>query len=368
MREGFSLEPGRVALNHGSFGAVPRVVQERQAAIRARCEANPMRFFRVELQGLVEAARGAAAEFLGADEVALVRNPTEAVATVLSALAWQGRLGPGDAVVVSEQGYGAMTLAVQQWCTRTGASYAVARLPLEADAVEAYREAFHEVEDRGDVVRLVIVDHITSPTGTVLPYAEVAALAHAHGAVVLVDGAHVPGHVPADVGAGDFWTGTFHKWAFAPRGTSVLWVAEAERDAVAPLSTSWRDGRPFPQPFDLRGTDDYSGWAALPAALEFWSDAGGWDIATEARLLLDDAAPLFGRSARCTAPCLRLVPLPEGVAETAEAADGLYESLGRRGLEAQVTAFGGRGHVRLSATVYNELSDYERLAEALKES
>lgn len=66
-------------------------------------------------------AREAAGKFLGvsADELALVRNPTESVATVLSSLAWQRRLGPGDVVFTTEQGYGAVALAVEQWCSRS---------------------------------------------------------------------------------------------------------------------------------------------------------------------------------------------------------------------------------------------------------
>ncbi|MGZ4485125.1 MAG: hypothetical protein ACXVW8_12425, partial [Nocardioidaceae bacterium] len=118
MRDAFSLDPTITHLNHGSFGTVPRIVQERQSTIRGRAEANPMRFFRVESPGLKAAARETAAKFLGvgADEVALVRNVTEAAATVLSALAWQGRLGAGDVVLVNQQGYESVRRTVDLWC------------------------------------------------------------------------------------------------------------------------------------------------------------------------------------------------------------------------------------------------------------
>jgi isopenicillin-N epimerase len=59
------------------------------------------------------------------------------------------------------------------------------------------------------------------------------------------------------------------------------------------------------------------------------------------------------------------VPLPDGAATTTEAAAGLYERLSAVGVEAQVTAYDGQGYLRLSAAVYNELADYERLAEVL---
>jgi isopenicillin-N epimerase len=209
----------------------------------------------------------------------------------------------------------------------------------------------------------------------VLPVAEVAAAARAVGALTFVDAAHVPGHVAADPAAtgADFWSGTWHKWGFAPRGTTALWVAEPEREGIAPLTTSWNSELAFPAPFDMHGTDDYSGRMVLDAAVAFWESAGGLGIGDRAVDLLDKAVPLVAGALppvdaplpAVPAPCLRLVPLPEGVATTPEDADGLYQRLSALGVEAQVVAFDGRGYVRLSAAVYNELEDYERLAELL---
>jgi isopenicillin-N epimerase len=387
VRDAFDLDPTITHLNHGSFGAVPRVVSEAQQGLRARAEANPMRFFRVESPGLKADARATAAEFLGVgdDEVALVRNVTQAVATVLASLHAQGRLGPGDVVVLNEQGYESVKRSVAHWCGRTGASYHVVSFPVGADAarvVQAYRHAFEVVAARGGTVRLVAVDHITSPTGTVLPVAEVCAAAREAGALSLVDAAHVPGHVdasPLATGA-DFWTGTWHKWGFAPRGTSALWVAETEREGMLPLTTSWNHGQAFPLPFDTHGTDDYSGWYSLGAAVAFWHEAGGLDLGAKARALLDAGAAVVDESVRRTgrprgevalpaepSPCLRLVALPDGVADTEAKANAVYEALSARAVEAQVVAFGGRGWIRLSGAPYNEAADYERLADLLPE-
>lgn len=375
----FGLEPGRVHLNHGSFGAVPRVVQTEQQRLRVRAEANPMRFHRVELPALVEQARAAGAEFLSvaADEIALVRNPTEAVATVLSALAGRRLLGPGATVLTSQQGYGAVAMAVQHWCQRTGASHGIIRLPAGAgddDVVEAYRTTIRDTQHQGQVPRLVVVDQITSPTGALLPAAAVAEVAGEFGALTLVDAAHGPGQVPVEPGIADFWTGTFHKWAYAPRGSAALWVAEQHRDWVAPLTTSWNHGQPFPRPFDLHGTDDYSAWASLPVALGFWAEVGGPQLGPRATGLLDEALPIVSAVSGGTdapvpghpAPCLRLVPLPAGLADAPERADALYETLSERGAEVQPVAFDGRGYLRLSANVYNDLDDYRRLAAVLE--
>ncbi len=137
--------------------------------------------------------------------------------------------------------------------------------------------------------------------------------------------------------------------------------------------TSWNHGQPFPWPFDTHGTDDYSGWFALGAAVEFWREAGGPAIAERAVELLDKGAAVVASALpeveagvpRTRAPCLRLVGLPDGVASTLEDADVLYERLSALGVEAQVTPYGGRGWIRLSGAVYNVPSDYERLADVL---
>ena len=378
MRDAFDLDPAVVHLNHGSFGAVPRPVAEAQQRVRARAEANPMRFFRVEAPALRVRAREAGAAFLGVapDEVAMVRNVTEAIATVLSSLDEQGRLGPGDVVVLSGQGYESVRRTVARWCARTGASYdVVAHDVTGADVLAGYRAAVDAAAGRGERVRLVVVDQISSPTGAVLPVGEVAAAARAVGALTFVDAAHVPGHVAADPAAtgADFWSGTWHKWGFAPRGTTALWVTDSERHGIAPLTTSWNSGLAFPQPFDMHGTDDYSGRMVLGEAVAFWESAGGLGIGDRAVDLLDKAVPLVAGSLPAVdaplpavpAPCLRLVPLPDGVAATAEDADALYHRLGARGVEVQVVAFDGRGYLRLSAAVYNEPGDYERLAAVL---
>lgn len=385
MRDAFDLDPTITHLNQGSFGAVPRVVAEAQRRVRDRAEANPQRFFRVESPGLKEQARATAAGFLGvgADEVGLVRNVTASIATVLSSLAWSGRLGEGDVVVLNEQSYGPVRRSVERWCARTGASYDVVPLPVDAtgeQVVAGHRKALEAIGARGQDARLVVVDAVTSATGTVLPTAEVAGLAHAAGALVFVDAAHVPGHLPvtpAETGA-DYWTGTWHKWGFAPRGTSALWATEPEREYLEPLTTSWNHGSAFPLPFDVHGTDDYSGWYSLATAVEFWHEAGGYGIGERGSALLASALPML-EQAVCSlglpvtpavtpytpAPCLRLLALPDGVAVTDASAAALYERISALRVETQVVAYGGRGWIRLSGAVFNRAEDYERLAEVL---
>lgn len=380
MRSAFALDPSVVHLNHGSFGAVPRPVLDAQRRFRERAEANPMRFNRVEAPSLVAEARRAAGDFLGVgpDSVALVRNVTQATATVFASLVHAGRLGPGDAIVHAGQTYETVQSAAQQWCESTGASRRVATYAIGAsdDAiVDAYREAFAAAAADGRRVALVIVDDVVSVSGATQPTQRVCAAAAEVGALSYVDAAHVVGQLdarPSHSGA-DFWATTWAKWGLAPRGTAVLWVAERHRSTVAPLTSGRNATSAYPAPFDITGTDDRSNWFCLADAIRFWHQAGGLRIAADSRSLLDEGASIVAETLAPSdaslpvrpAPCLRLVPLPDGVATTPDGAARLYERLSAEGAEVQVAAYGRQGYLRLSAAPYNRLSDFERLAALL---
>jgi isopenicillin-N epimerase len=344
---------------------VPRSVRQAQDRARARIEGAPMRAFRDDLPAALADARSQAAAFIGvaADSTALVRNVTEAVGVVLQGL----RIGPGDDVVVSNHGY----LTAGWSAEARGATLRTASVPVgagTADVVAAFAAA---VTER---TRLVVIDQITSPTALVLPVAEVAAAVAP--VPVLVDAAHVPGALPGlDVeGLGvAFWAGNLHKWAYTPRAAATLWVAPEHREAMRPLVTSWSHGLAFPQRFDLQGTVDQSAWVAVPDGLATWRDLGGWgQVERNADLLVRGAEHVRAALGTPTlnggipsAPCLRLVALPEGVATTTEDAEALWQRLYAVGMVVPPVAFEGRGYLRLAAAPYNDEDDYARLAAAL---
>lgn len=364
----FDLDPDRIYLNHGAFGAVPRPVRKAQGRWRRRAEANPMRFNRVEVPALIAESRALATEFIGAaaDSTALVRNVTEAMAMVLRTM----RIGPGDDVLVSNHGYLTLGMSAETAGAR------VVTAPFAVDALdEQIVQAFAEgVTSR---TRLVVVDQVTSPTARVLPVREIVqAVAPAP---VMVDAAHVAGTLPdldIDSLGAAFWSTNLHKWAFAPRATGLLWFAPQHRDAALPLVTSWNHGRPFPQPFDYPATGDHSAWLAAPAGLDYWRSKGGPALVRRNALLVEQGAQIvsdaLGHGSDSTgspgtpAPTMRLVRLPEGAVADAEAADRLYLRLSEEArIEVPPVFFEGAAYLRLSAQVYNEPDDYHRLADVL---
>ncbi|GAB3218939.1 aminotransferase class V-fold PLP-dependent enzyme [Micromonospora halotolerans] len=367
----FSLDPSVSHLNHGSFGAVPIAVQRAQQRLRDEMEANPLRFFTQGLVDRIAHTRRHLAAFLGADPegTALVGNATAGAAIVLQSLG----LGPGDEVVTTDHGYGAVGFSVERECARTGAVSRVLPVPLTAtdeEVVEIVRAGL-----RPGRTKLLIVDQITSPTARLFPTAAIVGVAREHGVPVLVDAAHAPGMLPttvASVGA-DFWVGNLHKWAYAPRGTAALVVAERWRERIQPLVVSWEQGSGFPTRVEWQATLDYTGWLAAPVGL-FTLRSLGLDrvrahnaaLAAYGQRVVGDAlgvAPEDLPEPGGPTVAMRLIPLPPGLATTIDAARDLRARIADRlSVEVSTAGWNGRGYLRLCGQVYNTPDEYDRLA------
>jgi isopenicillin-N epimerase len=372
LRRQWLIDPSVVFLNHGSFGACPTPVLERQSALRREMERQPVEFLWRRLSDLSAEARRVTAAFLraGASTTAFVPNATTGVATVLAGLP----VGPGDRIVLTDHAYPAVIKAVRKLCARTGAQADVRsiHLPLpDPEEVTAILTA--GLDER---VRLVVVEHVTSPTAAVLPVERVVAECRIAGVPVLVDAAHGPGMVPIDVGAlrPDFWTGNFHKWVCAPKGAAVLWVAPGHQSAIRPLVPSHGYGGSFLDEFDWTGTHDPTPYLCIPEALSFF-DRLGWERvrAHNHELVLygrDVVAAAVGTgpmAADRAIGAMAVVRLPPGVAVTEQQARALQAKLYEAArIEVPITAWNGIGLLRLSAQIYNHPSEYDLLAGVLK--
>ncbi len=384
MKSHWALDAGVIFLNHGSFGACPTAVLAQQAALRAEMEANPVRFLSRELDDRLDAARAALAAFLGADadDLAFVANATGGVNAVLRSLA----LAAGDELLTTDHAYGACRNTLDFVAARAGARVVTATLPFPVatpdDVVDA---VMAKVTPR---TRLALLDHVTSPTGLVLPLARLIAALGSRGVEVLADGAHAPGMVALDLRAlgAAYYSGNCHKWLCAPKGSAFLWVRRDRQADIHPLTishgaTAKRPGRSrFRLEFDWTGTTDPTGWMTVPKAIEYVGALvpGGWPalmarnraLALEARRLLCAAA---GTAPACPDEmigALASVVLPDGA--TTEIAWRRPDPLQQRlfdewSIEVPVMSWPAapRRLVRVSAQLYNTRDDYARLADAL---
>lgn len=370
----WSLDPDLAYLNHGGFGAAPRCVLAEQQAIRDELERNPVAFLVRRLPDLLADVRTRLAAFLNADEAGLVfvDNATTGTQTVIS----QIRLEPGDEVLTTDHCYGAALAQLRRAAEAAGATLRIVPVPLPAVRREAVAAAV--LAGLTGRTRLLVVDHIASCSGLVFPVEEIVAECRRQGVPVLIDGAHATGQLPLDLDrlGADFWTGNLHKWVCAPKASAVLQVAPQWRDSLQPLVASHGLLDGYQPAFDWTGTRDPSALLAAPAALSFFGQAGWQRVRARNNELARQGAELVAQSLRRQglrtqtgagsglAAAMQVVQLPRELTETEarELESRLFED---HRVIVPVTFLGGYRWLRLSAQLYNTLSDYERLAGAL---
>jgi isopenicillin-N epimerase len=272
-RDDFLLDPDLVFLNHGSFGAVPRMVMEHYQHLQREMERNPVAWLGRRADELMADARGRLAAFVGAraDDVVFFPNPTTAINMVVGNL----RLQPGEQVVTTDHEYGAMDRTWRKYCAQTGAEYVRVPIPLPvttaADFVERVWAAVTPA------TRVLFLSHLTSATALVFPVEELCRRARAAGILAIVDGAHVPAHLPLDLSTleCDIYTGALHKWLCAPKGCSFLYARPEVQEWLLPLVVSWGwesdhpSGSTFIDHHEWQGTRDLSPFLAVGAAIDF---------------------------------------------------------------------------------------------------
>ena len=266
----FALDPDRLTLNHGSFGACLRSTRAAEDAFRRELEADPTSFFERRYPEHMARTRTFLARLVCADEAGLVfvTNASMGVATVLASLRDAGHFAPGDAMLTTDHVYPACRNALAALAARTGTALHIARVPFPLQSPDEVVDAvLAAVTPR---TRLVLLDHVTSPTGLVFPVERLVPELEARGVPVLVDGAHGPGMVPLDLGAlgPSFYTGNLHKWLGAPKAAALLWARPDRRELLHPLVVSHGHGQGLHAEFDWTGTYDPSALFAAPAAVE----------------------------------------------------------------------------------------------------
>jgi isopenicillin-N epimerase len=357
IRDEFLLDPDVVFLNHGSFGACPRDVFARYQEWQLELEREPVEFLGRRIEGLLAGARAALATYVNADpdDLVFVQNAT----TGVNLAAWALALEPGDEVLTTNLEYGGLDLAWRHVCSHAPAEYL--RMPVTVPLEDPVEEIWSGVTDR---TRAIFLSHITSETALRLPVEELCSRARERGIATVIDGAHVPGHIPLDLRAldVDYYAGNCHKWLCAPKGAGFLYVRRELQDAIAPAIVSWgyKDGGTFISRHERQGTRDPAAYLTVPYAID-WLETHNWD-AVRARCC-DLAARTPGRVGLepLGAPGLQMMSmrLPDGAPEDLE--QRLYDDYR---IEIPVS---DDGTIRVSYQGYNDESDLDVLADALSE-
>lgn len=238
LRSGYRLKPDYINLENGYYCFVPTETLEKY--IEHIREVNYqgsyyMRTVQTEKKKKVIARLADVAGCLP-EEMALTRNTTESLDTVINGITWR----PGDEAVMAEQDYGSIVNMFKLMEKRYGTVNRILSVPnhpaSDDEIVSLYRDAITPK------TRLLLVSHMVNITGQILPIKKICDMAHARQVEVLVDGAHTFGHLQfkiPDLGC-DYYGASLHKWLSVPLGSGILYVRQGKAPGLWSLMADWQ--------------------------------------------------------------------------------------------------------------------------------
>ena len=375
-----------VYLDNGATTQKPRRVVEKIMDGYYNTNANIHRgvhFLSQEATLAHEAARRRVMEFIGAgkpEEIIFTRGTTEAINLVATAYG-EAFLREGDEVIITEMEHHANIVPWQMLRDKIGITIKVVPLNERQELdLDAYRSLFTER------TRLVAFAHVSNVLGTVNPAKEIAAIAHAHGAKVLIDGAQSVPHMRIDVRDldADFFVFSAHK-VYGPTGIGVLYGKEELLEAMPPYQgggemiakvtfekTTYNE---LPYKFEA-GTPDYIGSTALAEAIDFVSEIGLEQIAAHEEELLKYATEqlleipgvrIFGNAAHKSGVLSFLI---DGIHHYDMGMmldkQGIAVRTGHHCAQPLMQALGIEGTVRASFALYNTREEVDRFIAGVK--
>ncbi len=375
LKEQFLLNPEITFLNHGSFGACPRPVFEDYQKWQLMLEQEPIRFITDTGVKYLEESKQALANFTNCDkeDVVYMTNPSTAMNTVIKSL----DLKPGDEILTTDQEYGAMDRTWGYYCKKSGAKYIHQKITLPLTTKEDFLEQFWAGLTPN--TKIIFISQITSPTALIFPVKEICDRAKELGLMTIIDGAHVPAHIPLDIKTldPDVYTGACHKWLLAPKGSSFLYVKKTLQSKIDPLVISWGyqsdnpSGSIFQDYHQYQGTRDFSAFLTTPAAIQFLKDHNWEEQKKKCRKLLQHYYPIVANELDSQVICPvtdeflgQICSIPITTNNPIKLKETLYNQYK---IEIPIIAFGSDVYLRISFQAYNGSTEIETLIDAIRD-
>ncbi|HET8547330.1 MAG TPA: aminotransferase class V-fold PLP-dependent enzyme [Bryobacteraceae bacterium] len=368
VRSHFAFTEQHVPMNAANLCPSPAAVSERVAELTRDIDMDCGFQNRAKFEKMLEDARARVAAQLGvaADEIALVRNTSEANNIVNNGVP----LKAGDEVIIWDQNHPTNNVAWDVRAARFGLSVRrVMTPPAPKDVSDLIAPFERALSPR---TRVLSITHLSNTSGIRLPVRELCELGRRRGLHVHVDGAQAWGALDVnlrELGC-DSWSGSAHKWFMGPREVGLLYVRKERIAAIWPntVAPGWgNDAEPDvagARKFESLGQRDDARLAALRTAADFRDAIGGAKI--EARVL-ELASVLKERIAALDLPLAtpRVPALSGGVCVIRAKPD-----VGRQAYEALYSRFGiacaATGGLRLCPHIYNTMDHIERAAAAVR--
>jgi isopenicillin-N epimerase len=373
----WALDSSYTFLNHGCFGARARTVLEKQWKLRLDFESRPVDWLDRQRTDLIDQAKIVPGKFLGMTPAnfGFVSNATAGINAVLRSL----HLEPGDELLTTDHVYNAVRQTMKHVAEEHDAKYIEAAIPLPLHSPHDVTLAIQKALSKK--TKLLVVDHVTSPTALVFPVQAIVQLCKTRGITVLVDGAHAPGMLPLNVEQldADYYAGNLHKWVCAPPGAGFVWARADRQTGLHPPTISHFRKEGFTSEFNWQATRDISPWLCATVSIEFMQQFG-WDrvmrhnhqMATWVQAMLcqkwdvKPASPIDGSmlGSMATVELPAQDVLRDRFKEILKLRDVLYEV---HRIEVPIVDWGGKWWTRPCCQIYNTPDQFERLATAMLE-
>ncbi|XP_051880490.1 uncharacterized protein LOC127574962 isoform X2 [Pristis pectinata] len=373
----FLLEEETIFINHGAFGSTLKDALDVAQKWQLYIERQPLRFYDRELLPHLVFITKRLAEFVGCSPMDLVLVPN--VTMAMNIIVRSQDLKVGDTVFMLNVTYGAVKKLLRQVCEEQGATLQEESLefPLSGPG-----QIIKKVEDTLQPgTKLAVFDHIPSNASFINPLEEIINICRQRGTKVLIDGAHALGVMDLKLSSldADYYASNCHKWFCSPKGCAFLYVKPELQNSLRPLVISHGFGFGFSSEYIWTGLKDYTAILALHTVLDFWESVGVQRIQGYIKDLMSQAVDLLvnrwktgllaQRGMFGSMACVRLPEclLKDNYAnyEHAEIIQNVLYS--QYNIEVPIKALGGRLYVRISIHIYNELKQYQKLADAIEE-
>eukprot|EP00668_Euglena_longa_P014739 GGOE01018757.1.p1 GENE.GGOE01018757.1~~GGOE01018757.1.p1 ORF type:complete len:668 (-),score=225.53 GGOE01018757.1:40-2043(-) len=319
--------------------------------------------------------------FIQADpsDVQFLLNAPTGISTILKSQAWK----VGDRIVLLSCDFHHTLAAAHSVAAQFGVEVVV--LPITFPSTEEQLLAVVEATLKslqGLSPKLACVPHVT-PDGWQLPAKKLTKLFHRYGVAVVMDGSLAVGHFDVNVGniAADYYIASLDKWLYAPQGVGFLVVAPHKQEGLFPLTVSYFAGQGYEKEFTYTGLQDFGSYTTVMQSLEFTEkvcrgakESQAWCCQLAARMVHVLEAMWGTRVVQSVngEACygrLPVIPVPGGEHQTPDVAHRLMHYLAICH-NINVFCFIGtydipRLCVRLTAQVFNDVSDAEALGHAV---
>lgn len=272
IRSGYRLKPDYINLENGYYCFIPQETLENFIHQVRYVNYQGSYYMRTVQWDNKHRVAAQLADIAGCapEEIAITRNTTESLDTIIGGYHWK----EGDEAVMAFQDYGAMRDMFKLVAQRYGVVNKQVSVPnhpkSDAEIVETYEKAIT------DKTRLLMVCHMVNITGQILPIRKICDMAHAKGVDVMVDGAHAFGHIQFNMKEldCDFYGSSLHKWLSVPLGAGLLYVKKEKIPTIWPMFAEMGRKEDDIRRLNHTGTHPVHTDLAIANAIEYYHKIG----------------------------------------------------------------------------------------------